>query len=420
MKTTQLNPGASSQLGTARMVLLWFALFAVLALDILAGPELTLLGFLLLPAFVAAISGSPGQVLSLTLGAVGCGILYGGRFDLLFAPAYLVRLTAFGIIGMLATMLCAARRRAEAESERERLRLRAMMDSLIDPHVILRAVRDPSGRITDFVFTDANDAACRYNRMSRRQLLGRHLMELLPAHAATGLLDMYRRVIDSGRPLDLDDFPYPHEILGEQRYFDIRAVGLGDELTYTWRDVTERHRAAEDLVNRARTDELTKLLNRREVFERLEDLRGKTPRTRHDIAVLFIDFDKFKEINDTRGHAAGDEVLRVTADRIRACLRHDDDLGARVGGDEMMVVLHGVHGLAGARLVAEKLRALAAEPVAFNGTPIVETVSIGVTLANAGESPEQLVARADEAMYRAKQSGRNQVVTIAAGGGQQP
>ncbi|MGA1540828.1 MAG: GGDEF domain-containing protein, partial [Chthoniobacterales bacterium] len=221
-----------------------------------------------------------------------------------------------------------------------------------------------------------------------------------------------RRVVETGRPLALDSFLYPHDILGESRYFDIRAVPLGDELSYTWRDVTARQQNADDLAQRARTDELTKLLNRREVFDRLRDLHGKTPRTGHGLAVLFVDFDKFKSINDTHGHAAGDEVLRVTADRIRSCLRHDDDLGARVGGDEMMVVLHGVHGLPDAAAVAEKLRALAAQPVRYNGTTIPATVSIGVALAHRGENPEALVARADEAMYRAKQHGRNQVVTI--------
>jgi diguanylate cyclase (GGDEF)-like protein len=100
------------------------------------------------------------------------------------------------------------------------------------------------------------------------------------------------------------------------------------------------------------------------------------------------------------------------ADRIRHCLRGTDDLGARVGGDELLVVLHGVQDLANAVAVAEKLRLSAAEPIAVPGGTIRTTVSIGVTLARPGEPTGTLVARADEAMYRAKQHGRNQVITI--------
>jgi diguanylate cyclase (GGDEF)-like protein len=122
--------------------------------------------------------------------------------------------------------------------------------------------------------------------------------------------------------------------------------------------------------------------------------------------------DKFNTVNDTYGHAAGDEVLRVMADRIRRCLRSTDDLGARVGGDELLVVLHGVQDLPNAVAIAEKLRLSAAEPIAIPGDTIRTTVSIGVTLARPGEKTGDLIARADEAMYRAKEHGRNQVIPI--------
>jgi diguanylate cyclase (GGDEF)-like protein len=394
------------------VALLGAAQVLLLLLDLLSGRDVSLLPYYILPVLIAAIFAPTGQVVWLAGGAVGAGLVSGWHWGVLNTTAYLVLLSGLVVISAFSLVLSRNRERQTAAVETERDRIRVTLDSLLDPHVVLRAVRDDRDRITDFVFVEANDAACRYNRLSREQLLGRRIMELLPSHGATGLLDMYRRVIETGRSLALDGFLYPHDILGEPRYFDVRAVPFGDELSYTWRDVTARQQSADDMAKRARTDELTKLLNRREVFDRLRDLHGKTPRTGHDLAVLFVDFDKFKSINDTHGHAAGDEVLRVTADRIRTCLRHDDDLGARVGGDEMMVVLHGVHGLPDAAGVAEKLRALAAEPVRFHDTAIPATVSIGVALAHTGEKPEALVARADEAMYRAKQHGRNQVVTI--------
>jgi len=391
---------------------LWSAAAALFLLDLVSGQDLTLLAYFLLPAMVAAIFAPPFQVILLVLVALVSGIISGWHFDTLLTFDHLTRLGALTLTGALAVWLARSRGLLLQNARRQRDRLRATLDSLLDPHVVLRAVRDARGQITDFLFVEANDAACAYNHLPRAQYVGRRLLDLLPAHTATCLLALYRRVVDTGQPLALDDYLYPHDLFETPRYYDIRAVSLGDELSYTWRDVTDRHRTAEELAIRARTDELTKLLNRREVFDRLEDLRGQSPRTGQDIAVLFVDFDRFKAINDTYGHAAGDEVLRLTADRLRACLRHADDLGARLGGDELMVVLHGVHGLPDAVAVAEKLRGLAAQPIRSNGTDISATVSIGVTLVDPGESTTALLARADEAMYRAKQHGRDQVIPI--------
>lgn len=168
-----------------------------------------------------------------------------------------------------------------------------------------------------------------------------------------------------------------------------------------------------ELEKRARTDDLTNLPNRKEALARIETLRTQTPRTGAHPALLFCDFDSFKTINDTRGHAAGDEVLRVTAARLQARLRGDDSIAARFGGDEILVVLKGIRRLEDAISVAEKLRIIASVPIEQPGDlPLHTTLSIGVTLAAAGESTDCLVARADAAMYHAKQSGRDRVFAL--------
>ena len=392
--------------------ILWFVQIGLFALDILTGPDPSLLGYFLFPSLIAATFAPPRQVILLASTAVAAGFAIGWHYGWLLTPAYIVRLGALALTAALAVVVDFVRVRQAEATLRERARVQATLDSLIDPHVLLRALRDKSGQITDFIFADANDAACQYNRIPRDRMIGHRLLELLPSHVASGLLDLYRGAVQSGVPLHLDDYLYPHEILAEPRYYDIRAVKVGDALSCTWRDVTERHKAAMAFEQRARTDELTQLLTRREVFDRLEDLRGKIPRSGRDIAVLFVDFDRFKNINDLYGHAMGDQVLRTIAERIRSCLRHTDDLGARIGGDEMMVVLHGVHGIGDALKVAEKIRSFAAEPVHFNGQSIEATVSVGVALTRQGESTTDLVARADAAMYQAKQRGRNQVITV--------
>lgn len=395
--------------------LLWVALMAILVVDLFIPPAYMMLGFFLLPPLIAATFFPPRQVAWIALAAILAAVVSGLRFQVLFSGPYILHLAASAAIGTSAVVLAAARERQTAAADRERRRLRGTLDSLLDPHIVLTAVRNDEGKIVDFIFSDANEAACAYNKLPREKLVGTRLLELLPAHRETGLFRLYCQVVESGRFLALDDYLYPHDVFEEPRFYDIRAAKMDDSISYTWRDVTDRHGMTEILEHRARTDELTKLLNRRAAFEQIEDLRGKTPRTGGDIAILFVDFDKFKDINDAYGHAAGDEVLRVTADRLRSCLRHSDDLGARVGGDEMLVVLHGVHGMKDAAAIAEKLRRSAAAPVRFDGTSIEATVSVGVALARAEESTDALVSRADAAMYEAKQRGRNQVITINGG-----
>jgi PAS domain S-box-containing protein len=122
----------------------------------------------------------------------------------------------------------------------------APLETLIDPHIMLKAERDASGEIVDFVYTDANDAALTYNRTTREQLIGSRLVDLLPGHRGSGLLAMYVHTVETGEPLVLDNFIYPNEIVESDRHYDIRAIKVGDSLSYTWRDVTEREALIEN------------------------------------------------------------------------------------------------------------------------------------------------------------------------------
>jgi PAS domain S-box-containing protein len=164
---------------------------------------------------------------------------------------------AFG----LATLEEAAeRRRAEAALTRSEQRFRAMAETLLDPFVILRAVRDGTGRIVDFVYEFANRAACLYNHLPYEELIGKSLLALLPGHEAAGLIEAYARTVETGEPLVLDDLAYA-DAWGSQkadRVFDVRASKLGDAIAYTWRDVTERRQA-----ERLRSEELERRVRER-------------------------------------------------------------------------------------------------------------------------------------------------------------
>jgi diguanylate cyclase (GGDEF)-like protein len=172
---------------------------------------------------------------------------------------------------------------------------------------------------------------------------------------------------------------------------------------------------SEDLSHCLQCDDLTDLLNRREVLRRLERLQGEERRQGKGMAVLFCDLDDFKGINDRWGHRCGDEVLRQVAQRLLHQLR-SSDLAARIGGDELLVVLNGVSGLDDAMSLADALRLAVAQPLELpdgRGNTI-PTLSIGVTLARPHEPTAELIERADAAMYLAKRNGRNQVVAVAA------
>jgi diguanylate cyclase (GGDEF)-like protein len=164
-------------------------------------------------------------------------------------------------------------------------------------------------------------------------------------------------------------------------------------------------RRLEELATR---DGLTGLLNRRAFFERTELARTLSARLHKPLALMMLDIDHFKRLNDRFGHAAGDEALCVFARTVGAGLR-DHDIVARLGGEEFALVMPGTS-LSGAVQAAERVRAaVAAAPVLADGQPYALTVSIGVVLVAEREQLNGALARADQALYAAKSGGRNRV-----------
>jgi diguanylate cyclase (GGDEF)-like protein/PAS domain S-box-containing protein len=165
------------------------------------------------------------------------------------------------------------------------------------------------------------------------------------------------------------------------------------------RDVSENHAFQERLTHEAEHDSLTGLPNRR----RMQDVLGSSLRN-EPVAVLFVDLDGFKPVNDAHGHATGDELLRQVAERLGACVREQDVL-ARVGGDEFVMLMPGVVNPADAEAMSARFRAAVDAPFLVGGVEVRIGASVGVHLATLTDDPDQALRAADHAMYTVKRAG---------------
>ena len=183
--------------------------------------------------------------------------------------------------------------------------------------------------------------------------------------------------------------------------------GTAQHFVTVAQDIRERKEAEEQLKQLAHYDVLTNLPNRVLFYERLKSELAEALRLDSPMAVLFIDVDRFKYVNDTLGHAAGDKLLQQVGDRLSHAVRARDTVG-RLGGDEFAVVAAQLKEAGDARRVAQKIIAAFNEPLDVDGMELFVTASVGVTLCPADSTdPDVLIRNADAAMYRAKELGRN-------------
>ena len=197
---------------------------------------------------------------------------------------------------------------------------------------------------------------------------------------------------------------------GEIRWLHCRgrAVAADDgtviRLMGSSQDITERKQLEERLTHQALHDTLTGLPNRLLLLDRLGHAMRRNSRSKHHTAVLFVDLDRFKTVNDGAGHAAGDQVLKVLAHRFGACVRRHDTV-ARYGGDEFVVVAEDLHWPDAAVNVADRILEAVSRPIPHPTGAISVTASVGGTVAADGRTPEEVLRNADTAMYDAKQRG---------------
>lgn len=295
--------------------------------------------------------------------------------------------------------LAEAQRRADEEVRASKARLEAFLEHSAD----LICVHDEHGVV-------------RYTSPTAEAVLGHSLragdrMEwerVHPDDAGPGMAAFADLLASPGSTTRVEaryrgDDGWRHlEIVATNRLDDPAVAGIVGNV----RDITERAEAAAQLSWQAFHDGLTGLPNRGLLMDRIDQALERSRRRGERVALLFVDLDRFKHVNDERGHDAGDRLLVEVAARLQGAVRSGDTV-ARLGGDEFVVVAEGGDDT-DVDLLADRIRATLAEPVVVDGVPQAVSASIGVAH-DAGHPPERLLRDADAAMYRAKERGRNRV-----------
>jgi len=265
---------------------------------------------------------------------------------------------------------------------------------------------------TDFEFVYWNKAAEQIFGFSKEEVLGKHVTEMILPESAHEVVDAVwkdllakkggerstnENITKDGRIILCEWYNTP---LMDQNGKVIGVSSIVD-------DITERKRSEEVIWKQANFDTLTGLPNRNMFHDRLEQELIKSNRANLPLALLLIDLDEFKEVNDTLGHDVGDQLLQQAGHRITSCVRESDTV-ARLGGDEFMIILSELHDKNKVDEIAEKIIARLTEEYHLGDEVIHASGSIGITLYPTDASDiDTLIKNADQAMYAAKQKGRN-------------
>ncbi|QHS53230.1 GGDEF domain-containing protein [Edaphobacter sp. 12200R-103] len=292
-------------------------------------------------------------------------------------------------------------------AEKEQARFLAAMECSLDDFYIFDGIADETGRIVDFRFSYINPNAERRLGVRRDELIGKPLTWFRPYMTTSGLIEKYQEVVNTGQPLTCEVYIDDERI--KETWLSLQVVKLGDGLAITSRDVTASRHMAEHIQRLAHYDQLTGLANRALLQDRLHQAVIRARRYKHKVALLVVDIDHFKSINDSLGHSAGDSLLVAAGQRLLSSIRETDTV-ARMGGDEFVVVMPDFKSMEDVKRCGAQIVKAASEPIDLGDREIRITASVGVcTFPDYAEDEKQLFRNADAAMYVVKNNGRNGV-----------
>jgi diguanylate cyclase (GGDEF)-like protein len=323
------------------------------------------------------------------------------------ATDFIAKPISWPVLGKRAQYVLRSARAAQALYAAE-LRNRAMLEAIPDMTVVIGS----SGTVLDLQPGHGTPLA-----PSLEGVIGRQLDQWLPATAAALLMPRVEEALITGKAQSV---VYKLPLAEGETCFEARLVRCGaDQVMAVIRDVTAQRRGEEEIRRLAYFDPLTGMPNRQQFLDRLGRQLQRAQVEGHKVGLLFLDLDRFKNINDSLGHSAGDQLLQQVAERLTQALRLSDIAGrgrrgdispslARLGGDEFTVVLPGLKDVTGAARVADRIQALCRQPFLIDGQEISATFSIGIAMyPDDGLDTATLLKHGDTAMYHAKNEGRN-------------
>ena len=295
------------------------------------------------------------------------------------------------------------RRRAEEALRQSEEKYRTIIENMQDGYFEI----DLTGS-----YTFANDALCKRQGYSKEELIGMDNRQFQDETNAKKTYQAFNEIYRTGEPVKALDM----EVIRKDGTKGISEVSVslikdaqGNPIGFRGvsRDVTERKREEEEVAYMATHDSLTGLPNRTLFSDRLTMALTQARRTQKNIAVMLLDLDYFKDVNDTLGHSMGDHLLRAVGNRLSGLLRKGDTI-ARIGGDEFLLLLPELLQIEYATTLAQKILHAFREPFAFNDHQLHITTSIGIAIfPDDGDNADTLMKNADIAMYRTKNKGRD-------------
>ena len=331
-----------------------------------------------------------------------------------YARTYAIYVAMATISSLLLLALCgfgayyqirqSAQRRHDAQVQST---FRLAVDGAREAFYMMGPIRDAQGKLHDAVIEDCNERAAEMSGFPRSELIGRTVNSLYEGQRHDAYFAFFRSVVEEG--FAEDDYHVPRGRKHMAGWFQRRGVRSGSGIAVTVRDVSETRQQAETLAAMARTDALTGLPNRHWLNDFLPGALQRACQQGRRLALLYIDLDNFKDVNDSLGHRTGDELLASVAANLRSVLRDEDHL-ARIGGDEFTVIVEDLDEHDDASDVAGRLIGAIGQLGPDSPWRMFRMKgSIGVSLfPNDADDVDTLLRSADIALYEAKSLGKNQ------------
>ena len=322
----------------------------------------------------------------------------------IYAAISSIMLLLFGLVGAnYSSRLALKRKQIEDSKQTYRLATEAAREGFFT----VKALYSPSKLIEDFIIEDCNDRGANFIGFTKSELVGKKFSNVYANARSQQVFAVFRGAMESG--YYEDEIKLPTRDRSKPVWLNRRLVRFQDGLAVTLRDISDAKAHELELAKLANTDVLTLLPNRHWLMAYLPSALEQTKKSHTALALLVIDLDNFKDVNDTLGHGTGDELLKAAAARLQAIVRPGDSV-VRLGGDEFTVVSEGYEASANVSPLAERILEALNQPLQLkDGENYYVTASIGISVfPQDGLDSDSLLKHADVAMYAAKSYGKRQ------------